>query len=104
MSSEQYLVLCLLSQLALELLELLRGVAAESLVGFLQSTNLSRNLVLFWLGKPARGRGNISGYCPNQLHRIVTSFQAQEKAKSTMSPFLSLPSSAKSCQDNQPAL
>lgn len=59
-------MLCLLSQLALELLELLRGVAAESLVGFLQSTNLSRNLVLFRLGKPARRRGNLSGYCPNQ--------------------------------------
>lgn len=38
--SEQYLVLCLLSQLALELLELLGGVAAESLVGFFQSTDL----------------------------------------------------------------
>lgn len=66
-SGDQYLVLRLLSELALELLELLRGVAAERLVGLLEGTDLSRNLFLLWMGKPAR-EGEISqGNCANQL-------------------------------------
>lgn len=60
-SGDQYLVLCLLSQLALELLELLRGVAAERLVGVLQGSDLSRNLFLLLMGKPARERKNSQG-------------------------------------------
>ena len=70
-SRDQYLVLRLLSELALELLELLRGVAAESLVRLLEGTDLSRNLFLLRMGKPARGSGNLSG----KLHKPAPTLQ-----------------------------
>lgn len=94
--SSQYLVLCLLSQLVLELLELLRGVAAQLLVGLLQSTELSGNLLLLRLGKPAKGRGNLSGNPHSPAPWNYRALLVKGKTKPTTSAPSPLPGSAKS--------